>query len=77
MSSAGDINGDGFDDMIIGAPLAGDDFEGESYVIFGRDFSNGFNSITVGEGILMVTIADNLVGSEAMILLMEPVEQMP
>jgi len=44
VSSAGDINGDGFDDVIIGAP-AGDGGaidSGESYVVFGK--SGGFNS---------------------------------
>ena len=46
VASAGDINGDGFADLIIGAP-GGDgvtgisnDVRGESYVIFGRDFTN-------------------------------------
>ncbi|WP_444541932.1 cadherin-like domain-containing protein [Algimonas arctica] len=38
VSSAGDVNGDGFDDLIIGAPRAdpnGDSYAGESYVVFG------------------------------------------
>ena len=38
MSSAGDINNDGYDDIIIGAYLAdpnGDD-SGESYLVFGK-----------------------------------------
>ena len=38
VSSAGDVNGDGFDDLIVGAPL-GDDGgvdAGEAYVIFGK-----------------------------------------
>ena len=34
VSSAGDINGDGIDDLIIGAPSA-DDNAGQSYVVFG------------------------------------------
>ena len=34
VSSAGDVNGDGYDDIIIGAPGANDDI-GISYVIFG------------------------------------------
>jgi len=39
VSSAGDVNGDGVDDVIIGAYLAngnGNDDSGESYVVFGR-----------------------------------------
>ena len=39
MSSAGDINNDGYDDIIIGATFAdpnGDDASGESYVVFGK-----------------------------------------
>ncbi len=43
VSNAGDVNGDGFDDLIIGAISAdpnGNDFAGESYVVFGA--SGGF-----------------------------------
>ena len=44
VSSAGDVNGDGFDDMLIGANYAdasgnGKSSAGESYVIFGGDFT--------------------------------------
>ena len=43
VSSAGDVNGDGFDDLIIGARSAdpgGNSEAGESYVFFGRDFTS-------------------------------------
>jgi Ca2+-binding RTX toxin-like protein len=41
VSSAGDVNGDGFDDLIIGAVHgdAGGNYSGESYVVFGRSGS--------------------------------------
>ncbi|MEH2071804.1 MAG: Ig-like domain-containing protein [Nostoc sp.] len=45
VGSSGDINGDGFDDLILGAPSAspnGNLFAGESYVVFGK--STGFGA---------------------------------
>ncbi len=44
VSSAGDINGDGFDDVIVGAPSAdpNGDRSGSSYVVFGR--ASGFDA---------------------------------
>ncbi len=46
ISTAGDVNGDGFDDIILGAHYAapgGDTRAGEAYVIFGRE--TGYSSI--------------------------------
>ncbi|MCC5607716.1 hypothetical protein LC612_13190 [Nostoc sp. CHAB 5834] len=44
VSSAGDVNGDGFDDLIIAAPRANPNGNnsGQSYVVFGK--STGFNA---------------------------------
>ncbi|WP_448267006.1 beta strand repeat-containing protein [Nostoc sp. DSM 114159] len=70
VSSAGDINGDGIDDVIIGAPFASPYFgeSGESYVVFGSkggfdaqfDVStlNGTNGFAINTG----TEGDNYFG---------------
>jgi hypothetical protein len=61
VSSAGDINGDGIDDIIIGAPLAdanGNFTSGESYVVFG--------SVGVGSG--GVLDPSNLNGSNGFVV---------
>src|SRR5262249_42527340 len=43
VAGAGDVNGDGFDDVIIGAPTGGYGF-GAAYVVFGR--ATGFAATT-------------------------------
>ena len=61
VSAARDINGDGIDDLIIGAPLAGPggrEKAGESYVVFGRDTAQSgrfpakfeLSSLAAGDG---------------------------
>ncbi len=42
VSNAGDVNGDGFDDLIIGAHLAGTNYTGASYIVFGK--KSGFDA---------------------------------
>jgi hypothetical protein len=45
LSAAGDVNGDGYADLIVGAPDAGPTDAGRSYVVFG---SNGSNFVEIG-----------------------------
>jgi hypothetical protein len=48
VSGAGDVNGDGFADLIVGAPLAdpgGRDITGESYVVFGGNFTGAVDGL--------------------------------
>ncbi|TXI19268.1 MAG: hypothetical protein E6Q62_04535, partial [Nitrosomonas sp.] len=50
ISGGGDINGDGYDDLIVGAPLGGENYhypEGASYVVFGK--ASGFSGLIEGE----------------------------
>ena len=59
VSAAGDVNGDGFDDLILGAPnatVSGAVEAGQAYLFFGRDFTK---SITQLGG----QTADTLLGS--------------
>ena len=60
VSSAGDINGDGFDDLLLGARSAGAGGEGESYIVFGGNFTGAVShSGTSGNDTLSGNGGDN------------------
>ena len=50
---AGDVDGDGFDDLIVGARGAdpnGNSYAGSSYVVFGGNFTGGAETLVGGDG---------------------------
>ena len=49
VSSAGDVNGDGLDDLIVGADGVGDDI-GASYVVFGKGNNTSVDLSNIGTG---------------------------
>ncbi len=53
VSNAGDMNGDGFDDLIIGAPAADGsvDNSGVSYVVYGKADSGAVDLSAIAEGV--------------------------
>ncbi|SFE64961.1 integrin alpha [Nitrosomonas sp. Nm166] len=58
VSAAGDVNGDGFDDVLVGAPYGSNgDYSGSSYVVFGRSSftDDGVIRGTPGDDILTGT----------------------
>ena len=53
VSSAGDVNGDGLDDLIVGAPmsdLSGKVDAGKSYVVFGKKDNTAINLSAIASG---------------------------
>jgi Ca2+-binding RTX toxin-like protein len=62
LNSAGDFNGDGYDDLVIGARLADADGKtdaGEAYVIYGGDFTGEVdNAGTTGDDLITGSTAD-------------------
>jgi len=75
VSNAGDVNGDGFDDLIIGAWKAGS-FSGESYVVLGGNFTSevetqvgnaSANTLTANQGPSAIDILIGGLGNDTLV----------
>jgi hypothetical protein len=55
LASAGDLNGDGRGDLIVGAPAVGGERLGAAYVVFGKADSTGIDLATPGSAAYRIT----------------------
>ena len=55
VAAAGDFNGDGFDDVIVGAPSGVDGSAGKIYVVFGSDAGFGATDPVTGRQVIDLT----------------------
>ncbi|HEY9794162.1 MAG TPA: hypothetical protein V6D30_00860, partial [Leptolyngbyaceae cyanobacterium] len=67
VSGAGDVNGDGFDDVMVGTPFTDpngniQDNSGQSYVVYGGDFTGAVtNQGAIGDDLLTGTAATDVI----------------
>ena len=67
VGAAGDVNGDGFDDVIVGAPRFGNNDPGAAYIVFGKmrvDFPANFDLANI-DGVNGVRLRSNVDNSSA------------
>jgi hypothetical protein len=65
VSSAGDINGDGIDDLAAGAPYTGYNYNGSTFVVFGQadePQTANFSVLTANRKILLVKVIETGAG---------------
>ena len=76
VSGGGDVNGDGFDDIVIGVASSSGEEAGESYVVFGGNFTGGMetqvgdatgNTLTANQGAGVVDVLVGGLGDDTLI----------
>jgi len=67
VSSAGDVNGDGFDDLFIGAYYGGTTSQGQAFVLYGRDFTMLGQEGVTAEGDSNANVLIGGLGDDALI----------
>ena len=65
VSGAGDVNGDGFADLIVGAPFDdpnGNSYSGASFVVFGGNFTESVTDVgTIAAETITGTLGDDII----------------
>lgn len=65
VSGAGDFNGDGVEDIVVGAPLAGTSSQGAAYVIFGNTTAASLGSVAFDNELNHVALNNFALGAFA------------
>jgi VCBS repeat-containing protein len=58
VSIVGDVNGDGFDDLLVSSPYANND-EGASYLIYGKDYQNEIDVLGSSDNDIVDIVENN------------------